>query len=93
MKTYRMTFVHVPPVSSSNLSQHFTFRLRILFRSYCYHLALSHHTDQIRDVGLLIKNPGPSAIRRLLKPGPVSNVCPPFSLQTKSKFFHVALYI
>ena len=37
MKTYRMTFVHVPPVSSSNLSQHFTFRL--LSRSYFYHLA------------------------------------------------------
>ena len=44
----------------------------------------SHHTDQMRDVGLLIKNPGPSAIRRLLKLGPVSNVYPPFSLQTKS---------
>jgi len=44
----------------------------------------SHHADQIRDVGLLIKNPGPSAIRRLLKLGRVSNVYPPFSLQTKS---------
>jgi len=53
----------------------------------------SHHTDQIRDVGLLLKNPFPSAVRRLLKLGPVSNVCPPFSLQTKTKFYHVALYI
>ena len=34
----------------------------------------SHHTDQITDVRLLLKNLGPSAVRRLLKLGPVSNV-------------------
>ena len=34
----------------------------------------SHHTNQIRDVSLLLKNPGPSAVRRLLKLGPFSNI-------------------
>jgi len=33
----QMTFIHVPPVSSSNLSQYFTFRL--VSRSYFHHLA------------------------------------------------------